>query len=85
MDSPEKLTLKFGGIKHYKLVINSPAWVLSQRFINEDLSDEEEQKLTLEFIDLIDCPEIYLSWKGIYVSKEEAKKYVLEYGQREAS
>lgn len=43
--------------------------------------DTPEQKEALcELIDVVDCPEIYLSWDGKYVSKEEAKKYVREYG-----
>lgn len=43
--------------------------------------DNNEQKLALcELIDVIDCPTIYLDWDGVYVSKEEAKKYVMEYG-----
>jgi hypothetical protein len=32
-------------------------------------------------IDECGAPEIFLDWDGKYVSKEAAKKYVMEYGQ----
>ena len=41
--------------------------------------DTEEQKTILcELIDIVPG-DIYLDWDGVYVSKEAAKKYVMEY------
>lgn len=40
----------------------------------------DAEKLALcEVIDALNCDTVYLSWDGIDVSKEEAKKYVMEY------
>lgn len=45
--------------------------------------DTPEQKAALcELIDAIDNPVVYLDWDGEYVSKEDAKKYVNEYGSK---
>jgi hypothetical protein len=40
----------------------------------------EQKELICQMIDVCGAPEIYLDWDGKYVSKEEAKKYVMTYG-----
>ncbi len=40
----------------------------------------EQKEIICKLIDAMPG-EIYLSWDGIYVSKADAKKYVLEYGK----
>jgi hypothetical protein len=39
----------------------------------------EQQQALLDLIDLMD--EIYLDWDGRYVTREQAKEYVLNYGK----
>jgi hypothetical protein len=38
-----------------------------------------QKEIICELIDNISADEIFLDWDGIYVSKEDAKKYVMEY------
>lgn len=38
-----------------------------------------QKEIICELIDLCDEDKIYLHWDGKYVTKEEAKKYVMEY------
>ena len=40
-----------------------------------------QKEIIIELIDACDADEIYLDWDGKWVSKEEAKKYVMEYGK----
>jgi hypothetical protein len=42
----------------------------------------EQKEIICQMIDLCDGDEIYLDWDGKNVSKDEAKKYVMEYGQK---
>ena len=40
----------------------------------------EQKELICQMIDAANLPDgVYLSWDGKYVSKEEAKKYVMNY------
>lgn len=41
----------------------------------------EQKQALLDAIDFMD--EIYLDWGGKYVSREEAKQYVLNYGRKD--
>lgn len=84
----DTITLKWGTFKAWHL--KTPrAQELMQRYqeIGVSLSamaqrDTPEQKaLICEIIDASNADEIYLSWDGVYVSKEKAKEYVLNYGQ----
>ena len=45
----------------------------------------EQKQIICDLIDECDDPKgIYLDWEGEYVSKEEAKKYVMEYGKKKS-
>ncbi len=44
----------------------------------------EQKELICQIIDMCGAETIYLDWDGIEVSKDEAKKYVREYGQPKA-
>lgn len=47
--------------------------------------DTPEQKdLICQMIDECNAPTIWLDWDGREVSKQEAKKYVMEYGNKKA-
>ncbi len=84
--SKNHLTLKWGTLKAWNVEGNEAAIQLMKRYneIGSSFSamcqrDTPEQKeIICKLIDLMPG-EIYLSWDGKYVSKDEAKKYVLEY------
>lgn len=84
----ESLTLKWGSLKGWKCQPDSDAFKLIQKYHEEPVSlsamaqhDTDSQKeIIYQIIDAIDADEIYLDWDGKYVSKEEAKAYVREYG-----
>ncbi len=80
------ITLKWGTLKSWKLTskkglellkkynkIGSSFSAISQR------DTPEQKKLICKMIDTVPG-EIHLEWDGKDVSKEEAKKYVIEYG-----
>lgn len=47
--------------------------------------DSEQQRgALLDLIDAVDSETIWLDWDGIEVSKEDAKKYVIDYGKPDA-
>lgn len=89
--SKNHLTLKWGTLKAWNVEGNEPAIQLLKRYneIGASFScmtqdDTPEQKeIICKLIDLMPG-EIYLSWDGKYVSKDEAKKYVMEYGKERA-
>ena len=48
--------------------------------------DTQEQKaLICQIIDECNAPTINLDWDGVDVTKDEAKRYVMEYGQKTPS
>lgn len=85
----DALTLKWGTLKAWNLTSEKGKELLREYF---DLGncgsamaqhDTPEQKdLICQMIDECGADEIYLDWDGKYVSKEEAKKYVMEYGKK---
>ena len=44
----------------------------------------EQKELICQLIDKCSAETIHLDWDGIDVSKDDAKKYVMEYGQEKA-
>lgn len=82
----EELSLKWGTLKSWKLESEKTRAIM-QQYINIGAStsammqrDTPEQKLLIcDLIDTVDCKTIYLDWDGKDVSKEEAKKYVMDY------
>lgn len=87
--SDEYLLLKWGTMKGWNLGENEAARAAAKRY-NEAGSvsmsamaqhDTPEQKQALcDIIDAINGP-IQNDWTGEQMTKDEAKKYVLEYGQ----
>ena len=81
------ITLKWGTLKSWKLT-NPALDPLIEEYdsIGSSLSamaqhDTDRQKeIICEMIEIIGKP-VYLDWDGEYVSVEEAKKYVMEYGK----
>jgi hypothetical protein len=83
--SEEYLTLKWGTLKSWN-VKSEKGRELLKKYFDEGASmsamlqkDTPEQKDVLcELIDIMPS-DIYLDWDDEYVSKEAAKKYVMEY------
>lgn len=82
------LSLKWGTLKGWNLHSEKGKKLLETYFklganmsamMQKDLP--EQKNLILEMIDECNNDEIYLEWDGINVSKEEAKKYITEYGR----
>lgn len=87
MSSKDSITLKWGSLKSWNINNNRAAYDALEKWhqlgtcasaaLHEDTPEQKE--LVCLIIDLANCNQIYLSWEGKYVSKEEAKKYVMEY------
>jgi hypothetical protein len=86
----DSLTLKWGTLKDWNLHSDKGKELLETYFkLGSNMSarfqdDTPEQKqLILDIIDECNSDTIHLAWDAIDVSKEEAKKYILEYGNEE--
>lgn len=83
----ESLTLKWGTLKGWNFQPDGPAFALLQKYHEGDVSlsaatqndDDAQHQLILDIIDAVDTDQIKLDWEGTYVSKEEAKQYVINY------
>lgn len=90
MEKENHLTLKWGTLKSWNFEGNEKALELLAEYNEYGSSfsamaqrDTPEQKeIICKLIDLMPG-EIYLDWDAEYISKTEAKKYVIEYGQKE--
>jgi hypothetical protein len=85
----DHITLKWGTLKSWKLSSDKGKDLLRKYIeIGASMSamlqrdTPEQKKLICEMIDECDASEIYLDWDDEWVSKEAAKKYVEEYGNR---
>lgn len=89
----EYLTLKWGTLKSWNFEGNDRAAEILQKYASYGMAwgamqqrDTPEQKqLICELIDAGNFETVCLDWEGKDVSKEEAKKYVMEYGQKKAA
>ena len=89
-ESLDHITLKWGTLKAWHLH-SEEGQELLRRYMEIGSSfsamcqrDTPEQKqLILQMIDECNAPTIYLDWDGKDVSKDEAKRYVLEYGTKD--
>lgn len=87
-EKEQSLLLKWGTLKGWNVGDNLTARQALQRYADFGMSagcmsqrDGPEQKQALcDLIDVIDGP-IQNDWTGETMTKDEAKKYVLEYGQ----
>jgi hypothetical protein len=89
MKSEEKdyVTLKWGTVKSYNIQ-NEETWALMEKYLEAGVSmsamaqrDTDEQKeLLCQVLESIGEP-VYLEWDGEYVSVEEAKEYIRNYGK----
>jgi hypothetical protein len=84
----EHLSLKWGTVKGWDNLTDASMAILNRYFADgvpmscaADHPDADRRRILCELIDQLDG-EIYLDWDGKYVSKDEAKKYVTEYGAK---
>lgn len=91
-EEAEHLLLKWGTLNGWAVAKNDGALAALKRYHEHPVAmgamwqrDTPEQKQAI--CDLIDAinGEIHNDWTGEVMSKEDAKKYVLDYGQRENS
>lgn len=81
----EELILKWGTVKGWQGASGKSQEILRRYFAGgcsmscmADRPDATRKQILCELIDQLDG-KIYLDWDGKYVSKDEAKKYVMEY------
>lgn len=84
----ESLTLKWGTLKRWDVNTEASIAALNKYFeapvsmsamAQRDTPDQK--KAICELIDVLDAELIYLDWEGRFVTKEKAKKYVMENGE----
>lgn len=80
------VTLKWGGIKSYRIKDDETFKLLEQYYSDgvpmsamADKPDQARKEILCQIIERIG-KDVYLDWDGKYVSVEDAKKYVMEYG-----
>lgn len=86
---PTYLTLKWGTLKSWHFT-RPKGQELFKRYVElgceygamQQRDTDEQKELICQMIDECDGETIYLDWDGKDVSKEEAKKYVREYGKK---
>lgn len=88
-ETNDHLSLKWGTLKAWTLTSEKGLELLRKyHALGSSLGamtqhDTPEQKeLICQMIDECGTSEIHLDWDNKYVSKEEAKKYVMEYGKK---
>lgn len=88
-ENKDYITLKWGTLKSWKVTSDEGKALLKKyeelgsSFSAMEQKDTPEQKeIICKLIDLVPG-EIFLDWDGKYASKEEAKKYVMEYGAKQ--
>lgn len=82
------LTLKWGNVKGWDgLEEGTPAWAAMEKYVDSgqgisamQRQTAEQRELICNLIDAIDG-EIWNDWDGVVMSKDEAKKYVRDYGK----
>ena len=83
----ESLTLKWGTIKGWSGLTEMSVEIIKRYYVDgmpmsciDDRPDDARKKILCELIDQIDG-EIWNDWEGCKMSKDNAKKYVIEYGK----
>lgn len=89
LETDDYLTLKWGTLKAWNLTSEKGNELLRKYYglgaspsamLKHD--SPEQKELICQMIDECGASEIYLDWDGKYISKEEAKRYVMEYGTK---
>lgn len=88
MESENYLTLKWGTLKSWDFKGNEEAIALLKKYENlgssfsamQQRDTPEQKEIICKLIDMVPG-DILLEWDNKYVSREEAKKYVMEYSR----
>ena len=87
-ETKEHITLKWGTLKSWNLTSEKGRELLKKYIelgfslsAGEQKDTAEQKELICKMIDECSAENIYLDWDGKNVSKDEAKKYVMEYGR----
>ena len=91
-ETQDRIALKWGTLKAWHFATDACA-ELFRRYceVGKSVStmtqhDTPEQKeLICQMIDECNAETIHLSWDGLDVSKDEAKRYVMDYGKKGAA
>ena len=82
------VTLKWGTLKSWRITSEEGMLMIEKYFeLGNSASaimvkDTQEQKeLICQLIDTVPG-DIYLEWEGEYVSKQDAKNYIMQYGKK---
>jgi hypothetical protein len=87
----EYLTLKWGSLKSWNFNSDEAKSLLEEYFergvsmsaaFHHD--DDRQKEIVIELIDIGDFDTVYLDWDATEVTKQEAKDYVINYGQLDA-
>jgi hypothetical protein len=87
-EKKNSLTLKWGTLKAWSFPDDKEAEKLFERYNEigsswgaaQQRDTPEQKEIICKLIDLVP-DKIYLDWDGKYISKEEAKDYVMNYGK----
>lgn len=88
-DEQDHITLKWGSLKSWHLHGTEAQELLQQwaalgvkasAIAHRDTPEQRE--LLCRIIDASNVEHVYLDWDDKHVSKEEAKRYVMEYGEK---
>lgn len=86
----ESLTLKWGSVKGWDDLSEKSQEILARYFADgvplsamADKPTEERREVLCELIDQF-TGEIWNDWDGVVMNKDDAKKYVREYGREAA-
>jgi hypothetical protein len=87
-DGKDHLLLKWGTLKSWNFNSEEGKELLKQYFAlgssmgaMQQKDTQEQKELICKMIDVCDSP-IREDWGGTYMTKQEAKEYVLEYGKK---
>lgn len=86
-DKEDHITLKWGTLKSWSLNTENGRKLLEEYFsfgscgsAMHQQDTPRQKELICQMIDECRAPTIWMDWDGLEVSKEEAKRYVMEYG-----
>jgi hypothetical protein len=86
MKMTESLTLKWGTLKDWSVESDRCLELLRKyeelgSCVSAALQEDtpEQKQIICELIDSVDCKKIENDWTGEFMTKEEAKRYVMEY------
>ena len=91
-EQQDYISLKWGALKAWDLHSEKGQDLLKRYFAlgrpaSAIMSDDtpEQKALLCQLIDECNAPTIHLDWDNVHVSKDEAKRYVMDYDKPKSS